>query len=390
MSFLSRLFGSKSSSPRGGDIEARLEELEKEAEKARPGYVGSALNRAGDLALKAEQHDRAVGFYGRAIDAFLDDAQRELARGVANKIIRVRPTAIRTLCTITWLDLAARHQASALMHLRDYVNAAAEAGQQQRAATQIHLMAKMSPDSEFIDAVADSLDALDYPRRAKEVRGWIAMGAPDALDEALALSDACMQAAVRSNDRDLPLLVDDPEAEEVEAAGADEPEPAAAADSSSEVDATEEVEAAAEADADAGEEPEAIEAADAEDEVAAASDPDPEAGEEPDAVELDAVEADGAEASDVEAAGSDVEAAEAEATESDVDGGEEEGEAEEAQAAGSAGDGEDVEGDDQEAQATTDDDEASATASSGDAPAQSRKGGKSRKSKKKRKKKKKR
>lgn len=237
MSFLSRLFGSKTQPVKGTDVDARLDELERQAEKARPGYVGSALNRAGDLALKADQPDRAVGFYGRAIDAFLDDAQRELARGVANKIIRVRPSAIRTLCTITWLDLAAQHQASALMHLRDYVTAAGEAGQQARAATQIHLMASSSSDSEFVVAVADALDALDYPRRAKEVRGWIAMGAPGALDDALAISDACMKAAIRSNDKDLPLLVDDPEhaasADGQEDADAAEPEAAAAGEADS-------------------------------------------------------------------------------------------------------------------------------------------------------------
>ncbi|MDG2282176.1 MAG: hypothetical protein P8L45_03605 [Longimicrobiales bacterium] len=33
---------------------------------------------------------------GRAIDAFLEDRQREPARGVANKTIRVRPSAIRS------------------------------------------------------------------------------------------------------------------------------------------------------------------------------------------------------------------------------------------------------------------------------------------------------
>lgn len=253
MSFLSRLFGSKTQTAKGEDIEVRLAYLEKEAEKAKPGYVGSALNRAGDLALKADQPDRAVGFYGRAIDAFLEDAQRELARGVANKIIRVRPTAIRTLCTITWLDLAARHQASALMHLRDYVSAAAEANQQARAATQIHLMAATSPDSEFIYAVADALDALDYPLRAEEVRSWIGLGAPDALDDALALSDACMKAAINSNDADVPLLVDDPDGGEVleSATGSvaeppepvestdSEPEPSAATGSEPEMEAVE-------------------------------------------------------------------------------------------------------------------------------------------------------
>lgn len=101
MSFLSRLFGSKPAAGGSADIEAKLQRWEAEAKNAAPGYVGTAFNKAGDLALKNGQADRAVGYYGRAIDAFLEDAQREAARGVANKIIRVRPSAVRTLCTLT-------------------------------------------------------------------------------------------------------------------------------------------------------------------------------------------------------------------------------------------------------------------------------------------------
>ena len=41
-----------------------------------------------------------------------------------NKLIRVHPGAVRTLCTLLWLDLGARHMATALMHLRDYIEAA--------------------------------------------------------------------------------------------------------------------------------------------------------------------------------------------------------------------------------------------------------------------------
>jgi len=215
VSFLSRLFSSNPSPSGGGkDVDAQLARLEVEAEEARPGYVGSAYNRAGDVALKAELADQAVGYYGRAIDAFLEDAQRELARGVANKIVRVRPTAIRTLCTLTWLDLAARHQATALLHLRDYTAAAKEASQSVRAATQIYAMARLSPDAQFVDAVGDALDGLAFGNRAKEVRGWSADGAPDALDDPEALSEACMSAALRSNDRDAILLSDDIEASE--------------------------------------------------------------------------------------------------------------------------------------------------------------------------------
>ncbi|MEM7417518.1 MAG: hypothetical protein AAF389_18655 [Gemmatimonadota bacterium] len=208
MSFFKRLFGSGDAES-GPDIDERLAALESEAEKAQAGYVGSAYNKAGDLALKSDLPDRAVGYYGQAIDAFLEDAQREQARSVANKIIRVRPSAIRTLCTLTWLDMAAQHRAMALLHLRDYVEAARAADQQPRAATQIYLMARVSPESEFLGAVADGLDSLDFPKRAAEVRSWIGDGAPEALAEDAALAEACLESAIRSNDRDAELLSDD-------------------------------------------------------------------------------------------------------------------------------------------------------------------------------------
>ena len=207
MSFLSRLFGSRD---RGeGDLESRLEALEKEAREARPGYVGSAYNRAGDLSLRHGLEGRALGFYGRAIDAFLEDSQREAARGVANKIIRVRPTAVRALCTLTWLDLASRHQAMALLHLRDYVSAARDAEEHARTATQIHRMASMSADEEFLNAVADALDSLDYGNRAREVRDWGAEGGPNHIEDEDALSRACVTAAITSNAADAELLSDD-------------------------------------------------------------------------------------------------------------------------------------------------------------------------------------
>src|SRR5690606_5748872 len=157
MSFLSRLFGGdRTARPAPHDVEEELARLEAEAERARPGYQGTPFNRAGDIALRAGDRERAIGYYGRAIDAFLEDQQREAARGVANKLIRVHPGAVRTLCTLTWLDLAAQHKATALLHLRDYVEAARQAEEHARAADQIHAMARLSPQVEFIDAVADA------------------------------------------------------------------------------------------------------------------------------------------------------------------------------------------------------------------------------------------
>ena len=61
MSFLSRLFGSKGAQKGPKDVDAALKRLEGEAERAPPGYVGTSFNKAGDLALKAGQSDRARG-----------------------------------------------------------------------------------------------------------------------------------------------------------------------------------------------------------------------------------------------------------------------------------------------------------------------------------------
>jgi hypothetical protein len=204
MTALSRWFKSKPDAPgRGveGDWEAQAAELEAEAEGAAFGFKGTPLNKAGDLARRAGDADRALYYYGRAIDAFLEAEQREAARGVANKIIRVHPRAVRTLCTLTWLDLAARHMATALLHLRDYVAAAKSVSQAALAGEQVIRMARISAEPEFLGAAADALDQLDLTEQARDVRAWAAAGGgAEAVSDARELAERCLQAAIRSNE----------------------------------------------------------------------------------------------------------------------------------------------------------------------------------------------
>jgi hypothetical protein len=206
MAFLSRLFGSKDKErgrPKAqGGLTQRLARLEQEAQNAAPAYVGTSYNRAGDVALREGDSDRAMTYYGRAIDSFLEDEQPEAARGVANKIIRLRPQAARTLCTLMWLDLAAKHSATALLHLRDYVESAKAAKQSALAASQIYDMARIVPDPEVLGAIADALDGLDFSDQAAEVRGWEGEGgSPTAVKDADELAALCMKAAARSNEK---------------------------------------------------------------------------------------------------------------------------------------------------------------------------------------------
>ena len=99
-----------------------------------------------------------------------------------------------------WLDLGARHMATALMHLRDYIEAAIRVEMQPLAGAQTFEMARLAPQAEFLEAVADGLDALDLEALASEVRGWTAAGgSPDAIEDADLLASACLKAAILTN-----------------------------------------------------------------------------------------------------------------------------------------------------------------------------------------------
>lgn len=197
-------FRSKSSRPEAGgpaDLDRQLADLEAESKRAGPGLQWGPLNRAGDLCLRAGDRARALDYYGRTIDTLLADEQREAARGVANKIIRVHPGALRTLCTLTWLDLAARHMATALLHLRDYVEGALEAGREEITAGQILEMARVNSDEEFLGAAADALDRLGHPEKAGVVREWLRTGgSPESITGSEELATACLEAAINSNE----------------------------------------------------------------------------------------------------------------------------------------------------------------------------------------------
>lgn len=177
-------------------LEGQLAALERDVERAVEGYRGTPLNRAGDLCIKAGVRDRALGYYGRAIDAFLEDEQLESARGVALKIVRLHPGAVRTLCTLTWLDLASGHSADALTHLEHYVEAVLQGGQREIAVAQLRKMGATTVAPKVREAVADALERLDQPEAAAEVRE---RGGEESDPEEI--RQRCFEAAVQSGRR---------------------------------------------------------------------------------------------------------------------------------------------------------------------------------------------
>jgi len=204
MKRLSGLFRSKKPNVdhRAPVTETVLADLEEQAGNADLGLRWVPLNRAGDLCDRAGNRSQALHYYGRAIDAMLEDGQPEPARGLATKIVRIHPEAVRTLCTLTWLDLASHHMASVVVHLNEYVASALKGGREDIAGEQIRLMAQVVADAEFRSAAAEALDALDLTDAAAEVRARIEAGdPPEGEGDSEDWTDLCLSHALGSNVR---------------------------------------------------------------------------------------------------------------------------------------------------------------------------------------------
>ena len=205
MKRLSGLFRSKTPpvDRRAPVTDAMLESLEEKASTAELGFRWVPLNHAGDLCERASDRPRALEYYGRAMDAMLEDGQSEPARGLATKIVRIHPAATRTLCTLTWLDLASHHMASVVVHLNEYVASANKGNRQDALERTDDAMAHVAADEDFRVAAADALDLAGEQIYMNEVRDWVAAGqAPhDGEGGQGDWTDRCLSHALGSNAR---------------------------------------------------------------------------------------------------------------------------------------------------------------------------------------------
>jgi tetratricopeptide (TPR) repeat protein len=183
-----------------GSIERDLEEMAAQAEKAPSGARWAIFNRLGDAYLKTGDRPRALRYFGRAIDCLLEDDQPEPARAVAKKVIRLHPEAVRTLCTLTWIDLASLRTSAALSTLRDYADAAKEGEARRLACGQILEMARLTADPRFLEGASVALETLGCSADAARAREWAdAGGSPDAPASPKDLYLLCLKAAIGSN-----------------------------------------------------------------------------------------------------------------------------------------------------------------------------------------------
>jgi hypothetical protein len=159
------------------ELEERLQALEAEAARAGPGAAAHVHSRAGDLCLGQGDRERALVYYGRAIDASLHARRYNAAAGLCRKLLRVAPGTVRTRCTLAWLALGRGDVEETRREVDAYIQAA---GPGRRAIVAAHLarMGRITPAPAIRDLIAARLTALGEAGLAEALRAELAPEAP--------------------------------------------------------------------------------------------------------------------------------------------------------------------------------------------------------------------
>lgn len=167
------LFRRRRAEPAAPALDAELRVLEEQIRQAVPGHETGLLNRAGDLCARAGKTSQALGYYGRATNAYLELGRSEAAEALCRKILRLAPATVRSLCTLAWIAVERNHLADAHEAVEGYVRVAAGAGQEALAAKQVRMMADAVADGELLEFLAASLLDLGDAQGADQVFGRI-------------------------------------------------------------------------------------------------------------------------------------------------------------------------------------------------------------------------
>lgn len=146
-------------------MEARVKQAEYPDQRAR------ILNLAGDLCFDAQERERALGFYGRAIDLHITHHEYSAAVAVLQKIVRLTPEVVRARCTLAWMAIARGLITEAQNRIADYKSAAENAGQARLARAHLLMMAEVIEDRDLLVTIAESLIELGDAENADRVFG---------------------------------------------------------------------------------------------------------------------------------------------------------------------------------------------------------------------------
>jgi hypothetical protein len=124
--------------------ERELQVLEAKAgESTDSARAAPCFNAAGDICRDAGDLQRAMRYYGQAIDSYLSAGLFVAARVVSKKLIQLAPHAVRARCTLAWLSLGRGLASTAKRELAEYVGAARAARQQDLAIRHLRMMGEV-------------------------------------------------------------------------------------------------------------------------------------------------------------------------------------------------------------------------------------------------------
>jgi tetratricopeptide (TPR) repeat protein len=182
------LFRKRASAQASGSLREELAALERRASAAAQGYETQFLIRAGDLCSEAGEGERAMGYYGRAIDAYLESGRFNAAEAVCQKLLRISPRAVRARCTLAWLHIGSGNLQDAIGAVEAYVAASAPGEQEELAARQLVMMAEATSNLELREQLGGHLLDLGELKGADAVFGGVfqvrnGLAEPPATDE---------------------------------------------------------------------------------------------------------------------------------------------------------------------------------------------------------------
>ncbi|HEY8507069.1 MAG TPA: hypothetical protein VIL32_01860 [Steroidobacteraceae bacterium] len=139
-------------------LDALLSNVERRAESATSLEQKSrVLNLAGDLCFDAEQPERALKYYERAIRTVVSADMYESAVALCRKLIELAPDTVQPGCTLGWLSVTRELVEETKEKVAKYVEAAEEAGLARLARRHRLALADITSAAEVLDAINDNL-----------------------------------------------------------------------------------------------------------------------------------------------------------------------------------------------------------------------------------------
>lgn len=154
-------------------LETLLENLEQRAAKSeRPTEQARVYNLAGDMCVDANQLERGLSYYDKAINKYTDSEQYDAAARICEKILALSPASVRPYSTLAWLAIKRGREDDAIKRISQYVGAAELRGLTRLARTFLGKdLLEIAKSDKVLQAIGDGLLQLEDSEGANNAFG---------------------------------------------------------------------------------------------------------------------------------------------------------------------------------------------------------------------------